>query len=185
VKDRAIIQKNRRNRTPKQEGAMEKVNYMEIAEKTMAQIKKGAFLTVRAGDELNTMTIGWATIGFCWKKPVLMVAVRDSRHTFGLMERAGDFTVSVPSENVTDDIMFCGTKSGRDVNKFDACSITPLDAQAVSSPIIDIKGIHMECKIVVKTRMSPELMTQDYDSLYPEKDYHTLYFGEIQACYER
>jgi flavin reductase (DIM6/NTAB) family NADH-FMN oxidoreductase RutF len=164
---------------------MEKVNYMEVAEKAMAQIKKGAFLTVKAGDALNTMTIGWATIGFCWQKPVLMVAVRDSRHTFGLLEKAGDFTVSVPSEKVTEEIMFCGTKSGRDVNKFDACGIAPLDAQAVSSPIIDIKGIHMECRIVVKTRMNPELMTRDYDSLYPEKDYHTLYFGEIQACYER
>jgi len=33
--------------------------------------------------------------------------------------------------------------------------------------------------------MDPAHFEKDYDSsLYPKKDYHTLYFGEIQACYE-
>ncbi len=37
---------------------------MAIAESAMKQIKKGAFLTVLSIAGLNTMTIGWATIGF-------------------------------------------------------------------------------------------------------------------------
>ena len=41
----------------------------------MKQIKEGAFLTVQAGKALNTMTIGWATLGFAWKKPMMMVIV--------------------------------------------------------------------------------------------------------------
>ncbi|MDX2441801.1 MAG: hypothetical protein QNK40_14795 [Desulfobacterales bacterium] len=36
-------------------------------------IKKGAFLTLKAGEETNTMTIGWATIGHIWRKDVFMV----------------------------------------------------------------------------------------------------------------
>ena len=48
----------------------------------MAQLIKGAFLTVSVDDEVNTMTIGWATIGHMWRLDVFMVAVRDSRHTF-------------------------------------------------------------------------------------------------------
>ena len=43
---------------------MKQVNYMAVAEKAMEQIKKGAFLTVKAGEDLNTITIGLATIGF-------------------------------------------------------------------------------------------------------------------------
>ncbi|OPX34868.1 MAG: flavin reductase, partial [Desulfobacteraceae bacterium 4484_190.1] len=75
---------------------MKEIDYMAVAEKAMNQIKEGAFLTVRAGEALNTMTIGWATIGYVWRKPVFMVLVRDSRHTFGIIEKAADFTVSVP-----------------------------------------------------------------------------------------
>ncbi len=67
-----------------------------------------------------------------------MIAVRDYRHTFSIIEKAADFTVSVPSENMPDEIMFCGTESGRDVNKFERCKLHKADAQTVHSPIIDV-----------------------------------------------
>jgi flavin reductase (DIM6/NTAB) family NADH-FMN oxidoreductase RutF len=151
----------------------------------MQQIEEGAFLTVRAGQALNTMTIGWATIGYVWNKPILMVAVRLSRHTFGLMEEAEDFTVSIPSGDMEQALSFCGTESGRDYDKFEECGLTAAPAQQVTSPIIQAPGLHYECKIVYKSAMDPAHLSPEYDrSLYPRKDYHTLYFGEIVACYE-
>ena len=165
---------------------MQTVDYLAVAEKAMQQIKKGAFLTVKAGNALNTMTIGWATIGYCWRKPIFMIAVRDSRHTFSILEKATDYTVSIPSGDMHEQIMYCGTKSGRDVDKFKECHLVPLDAQTVKSPILDIAGLHVECNIVYKSAMDPQFLDQGYDTaIYPEKDYHTLYFGEILACYER
>jgi len=158
---------------------------MAVADRAMQQIRKGSFLTVQVGERLNTMTIGWATIGFCWKKPIFMVAVRDSRHTFTLIEDAADFTVSVPSGDMQKEIMFCGTKSGRDLDKFAVCNLKTASARHVASPIIDLPGLHFECRIMYKSAMDPSHLIPDYDLLYPEKDYHTLYFGEILACYER
>ena len=163
---------------------MEKVDYMAVAEKAMDQIKQGAFLTVRAGEALNTMTIGWATIGYVWRKPVFTVLVRDSRHTFGIIEKAADFTVSVPTTDMRDAIMFCGTKSGRDYDKYNECGLGLAEANKVVSPIINTPGIHFECKIVFKAAMDPAYLDAAYEKLYPEKDYHTLYFGEILDCYE-
>ncbi len=161
------------------------VDFMTVAERAMQQIRKGAFLTVKVDERLNTMTIGWATIGFCWKKPVFMVAVRDSRHTFTIIEDAADFTVSVPSGDMQKEIMFCGTKSGRDLNKFTECNLKTTSARQVVSPIIALPGLHFECRIMYKSAMDPSHLAPDYDPIYPEKDYHTLYFGEILACYER
>jgi flavin reductase (DIM6/NTAB) family NADH-FMN oxidoreductase RutF len=163
---------------------MKKVDYLAVAEKALKLIKGGAFLTVKAGNDLNTMTIGWATIGFVWNKPVLMVAVRDSRFTFGLMERAADFTVSVPSGSMHDAVMYCGTKSGRDVNKFEACELKIAAAQKTVTPIIDTPGLHFECSIILKSPMDPDLLLPSFLKLYPEKDFHTLYFGEIVEVYE-
>jgi flavin reductase (DIM6/NTAB) family NADH-FMN oxidoreductase RutF len=163
---------------------MQNVDYMEVADKAMKKIIKGAFLTVKAGDALNTMTIGWATIGYVWRNPVFMVAVRLSRHTFGIIEKADDFTVSIPSNDMKEQIAFCGTKSGRDYDKFEACNLETSPGERVTSPIIKAPGIHYECKIVFKAAMDPQFLDEAYDSkLYPEKDYHTLYFGEIQNCY--
>ena len=162
---------------------MQLLDYMAEADDIIAKIKAGAFLTVHAGDRLNTMTIGWASIGFCWRKPVFMVAVRDSRHTFGLIEKAAEYTVSVPDGDMKKAIMYCGTKSGRDGDKLAACGLKTLDGQQVACPVIDIPGIHFECRIIYKSAMDPSHLAADLKSLYPEKDYHTLYFGEIVACY--
>jgi flavin reductase (DIM6/NTAB) family NADH-FMN oxidoreductase RutF len=163
---------------------MRDVDFKVVYEGVMNQIKEGAFLTVRAGDALNTMTIGWATIGIAWRKPVMMVMVRSSRHTFRLIEKAADFTVSVPNGDAKKALAFCGTKSGRDLDKFKACGLKTAPGRNVVSPIIQIPGIHIECRIVYKNPIDPAQLTNDYDPLYPDKDYHTLYFGEIQACYE-
>jgi len=59
----------------RQEGSMKKVDYMKVAPLAMKDLKKGAFLTVKTGEKLNTMAIGWATFGVVWRKPILMIAV--------------------------------------------------------------------------------------------------------------
>ena len=164
---------------------MKDVDYMNVAEDTINNIKKGAFLTVKSGNTLNTMTIGWATFGIVWTKPIMMVAVRSSRHTFGITEAAKDFTVSVPAGNMHKEIAFCGSTSGRKVDKFKMCNLETTGSRKVTSPVIKTRGRHYECKIIYKSAMDPAHLDNDYDSsLYPKKDYHTLYFGEILACYE-
>ncbi len=164
---------------------MKNLNYMTIAEDAIRKINKGAFLTVKAGKALNTMTIGWATFGVMWRKPIMMVAVRSSRHTFGIMEAAEDFTVSVPAGDMSKEIDFCGSKSGRDLDKFKMCSLEIVSGHKVVSPIIKTPGYHYECKIVYKSALNPVHLDKNYDtSLYPQKDYHSLYYGEILACYE-
>jgi flavin reductase (DIM6/NTAB) family NADH-FMN oxidoreductase RutF len=164
---------------------MKDLDYMDIAEDAIKKIKKGAFLTVQAGNRLNTMTIGWAAFGVVWQKPIMMVAVRSSRHTFGIIEAAEDFTVTVPKGGMDKEIAFCGTKSGRDVDKFKMCQLETSKGKKVASPIIKARGYQYECKIVYKSAMNPAYLNKNYDrSLYPQKDYHTLYFGEIMACYE-
>jgi flavin reductase (DIM6/NTAB) family NADH-FMN oxidoreductase RutF len=164
---------------------MRDVDYMSVAEDSMNKIKAGAFLTVKFGQAINTMTIGWATFGVIWRKPILMVAVRLSRHTFGIIEAAKDFTVTVPAEDMHKEAAFCGSKSGRDVDKFKECNLEMIDGRQVATPVIKTPGRHYECKIIYKSAMDPAHFDKGLDaSLYPEKDYHTLYFGEILACYE-
>lgn len=163
---------------------MNRIDYMAKANDVMMQIKKGAFLTVKADNRMNVMTIGWSTIGFVWSRPVMMVAVRPTRYTFSIIEHAQDFTVSVPYQQMQDELKFCGTKSGRDCDKFKQCGLSTAKAQKISTPIISLNGIHYECRIVATTKMEPECIDNTLESLYPNKDYHTLYYGEIVDCYE-
>ena len=162
---------------------MKEVDYQAVAPMIMNRIKDGAFLVAQAGDRINVMTIGWATFGYIWRKPIMMIAVRNSRFTFGIIEDGDSFTVSFPSGDMNEEINFCGTKSGRNFDKFRECDLSTTKARRVSSPILDIPGYHYECRILYKSPMDPGFLAKDLENLYPSKDYHTLYFGEIMSCY--
>ena len=142
----------------------------------------GVFLTV-GGEKPNTMTIGWGSIGVYWGMDVMTVCVRPQRHTHTLMEGQTDFTVSVPVKNdCKEQLIFAGTASGRDVDKFSGHGLTATPAKKVAAPIVGECGLHFECKVKMKTEMAN--MDEDVlKRMYPENDLHTLYFAQIVDCY--
>ena len=168
---------------------MKNVNYLSVAEEVMHQIKsKGAFLVAKSKDDekINVMTIGWAALGYMWRKPVMIVMVRKSRFTHCIIEKASSFTVSIPGDDLGEALNFCGTKSGRNVDKFKECKLSVIPAQKVNTPIINISGFHYECTIVYKSKMNADFLCKEYkENVYADNDYHTFYFGEIVACYKK
>jgi flavin reductase (DIM6/NTAB) family NADH-FMN oxidoreductase RutF len=167
---------------------MENVDYLSVAEEVMHQIKsKGAFLVAKSkdGEKINVMTVGWAAIGYMWRKPIMTLMVRESRFTHHIIEKASSFTVSIPTDDLKEALNFCGTKSGRDVDKFKECNLTIVPAQKVDTPIINISGFHYECKIVCKSEINPDFLCKEYkEDFYADNNYHTFYFGEIVDCYK-
>lgn len=159
---------------------------LNLAEALKSMEHRGAFLTVKDKDgKVNTMTIGWGNIGYAWGKPIFTVMVRKSRYTYELLENAEDFTVSVPlDDTMKDAIGFCGSKSGRDYDKFKESNITMLESNEINSPAIKNCGMVYECKIVYKQPMDPQLLDVELkNKWYTSDDYHTLYYGEIVSCY--
>lgn len=159
--------------------------YYEKLSDAAKQLEKGVFLTVKAGDRINTMTIAWGSIGRIWNKPIFQVLVRDSRYTHELIENAADFTVSIPmGQDLRKELAFCGTNSGREIDKISKCKLTLADGRKTVSPIISDCGLHYECKIIASQRIIEEQMSEDVGiSFYGNGDYHTIYYGEIVACY--
>ncbi|EQB87170.1 flavin reductase (DIM6/NTAB) family NADH-FMN oxidoreductase RutF [Clostridium punense] len=161
--------------------------FVENLELAMENLHKvGAFLTVKEGDRVNTMTISWGNIGFEWRRPIFTVLVRESRYTFDLMEKAESFTVSVPvNNNLRKELGFVGSKSGRDMDKFKECNLELMPSKLVETPIIGgVDMIHYECKIVYKQAMDPNLLSKDIqEECYDAGDYHTIYYGEIVESY--
>jgi len=163
------------------------IPYEQYAAQFLTQLPRGAFLTVKAGDDLNTMTIGWGSLGFMWQRPVVMVMVRHSRYTYQLMEKAADFSVSFPAQGeLKPDLAIAGSKSGRDIDKFKECQFTAKNGQTIGSPIIGECGLVYECKILFKQVMEADQLAPEIrDKFYADDDFHVLYYGEILACYTR
>ena len=169
---------------------MPELHLVADVEKQIAQLCQGggAFLTVKHEERLNTMTIGWGTIGFIWGKLIIMVAVRPSRYTFDILEQSLEFTVSIPFDtSFKDALELCGTKSGRDMDKFEAAGLKPTIAQKIATPVISGAAWHYECNVVYRTEMTDAgiLAAPIRERLYTMNSggLHELYFGEILAGY--
>lgn len=162
------------------------LEYNENAKEMLNQLPKGAFLSVRDGDRINTMTIGWGAVGFMWQRPVMIVAVRYSRYTYGLIEDAQEFSVSVPLDNeMKKSLAIAGTNSGRDMDKFKFLQLTAQDGKSIKSPVIGNCGLVYECRVVYHQPMEPKMLdTNIKEKFYNDDDYHVMYFGEILACYK-
>ena len=164
---------------------MKKISYEIYAGKAAELMPKSAFLTTSFGGKDNTMTIGWGTAGIVWRKPIFLVLVRESRFTKGLIDQSGEFTVTFPYGDAKEALAFCGVKSGRDMDKIAESGLTVRSGDVVKTPVLNIAGLHLECKTVYRHEMAPaNLCPNIQKDAYSNNDYHTLYFGEIVSAYE-
>lgn len=163
---------------------MKEIRFDEYAPQTIQQLPKGAFLTASHGGRHNTMTIGWGSVGVVWGIPIFTALVRPSRFTFGLLEASNEFTVSIPLVDMAKALALCGSKSGRDIDKFAAAGITPVSALKIATPVIGGAGLHYECKVVFKQAMQPTPLDKKLaETFYASGDFHTIFYGHIQATW--
>ena len=125
------------------------INPFDYAGHICKAMSPGILLTTKAGSEVNTMTIGWGMIGVEWGRPVFIGFVRESRHTRQLLQQNREFTINVPYGDYDKQILtFCGTKSGKDLNKLQELGLTPEEPQTISVPGIREPPLTLECRVV-------------------------------------
>ena len=94
----------------------------------------------------DILTVSWQT-PVSKDPPLLLVAVAKGHHSHGLIDRGGAFVINVPTADLLGEVMFCGTRSGRDVDKFEATRLTPEPGKAVEVPHIRECVAHVECRL--------------------------------------
>ncbi|MBO5564536.1 MAG: glycosyltransferase [Lachnospiraceae bacterium] len=162
----------------------------------MRKLTGGALLTTKAEDEINTMVIGWGTVGINWNKKVFVTYVRENRHTISLLQKNKEFTVSVPMEKLTPTMLeICGRQSGRDIDKIKEAELTLIDPEVISVPAIKEVPLTLECKVLYMQKQDLSLFEDESipGKLYPQdvdskntganKDPHYAIYGEIVDAY--
>lgn len=143
--------------------------------------KDWMLITAGTKKSFNTMTGAWGGLGVMWGKDVAFCVVRPTRYTFEFMERSSQFTLSFFEEQYRDILTYCGTKSGRDVNKVAGAGLTP---------VVTDKEIYLAearlvlvCKKIYFQDLRPgNFLVPEIEEFYPLKDYHRLYVGEVVKC---
>lgn len=94
----------------------------------------------------NIITVAWAGT-VCTNPPMLSISVRPERYSYHLIEESGEFVVNLTTKDLVKATDFCGVRSGRDVDKFKECHLTPQPSQHITTPGIAESPVNIECKV--------------------------------------
>lgn len=172
------------------------INILDYAGYILKGVNKGVLLTTKADDHVNTMTISWGTLGIEWQKAIFTTFVRKGRFTREQLDKNPEFVISIPYGEYDKKILgFCGTHSGRDVDKIKAMNLTLVKSDKVSVPAIKELRLTLECKVAYRQLQDLNAMNnQEWrQTFYPQdkpstfsgsnQDAHIAYYGEIVKAY--
>lgn len=159
----------------------------EIRENTFKIIGKD-WMLITACDEngtANTMTASWGGMGILWQKPVATCYIRPQRYTKEFVDSSDYFTLSFFAGEYRTDLTMLGRVSGRDEDKIANSNLTIKEFDGT------VGFAEADMVVVCKKLFAQDLKEDSFidkglvDANYPEKDFHTMYIGEIVKVYKK
>ena len=137
-----------------------------------------------AAGKYNTMAVGWGSFGTMWGKPFAHVVVRPTRYTDEFMRQYDTFTLCAFPEKHRKAVQLLGTKSGRHLDKIAESGLTPIASAKIAAPGFAEAELIVECRQIYRAKVDPAgFRDKDIHTNYPQKDYHSIYYGEILAAF--
>lgn len=115
-------------------------------------------------DRPNLITLAWAGVA-CSEPPVIGIGVRPGRFSHHLIAEIGEFVINIPRAGQVGIVDYCGNASGRDVDKWAACGLTPAPASQVRVPLVAECPIALECRVIHRLTLGS----------------HDLFLGQVVA----
>jgi len=127
-----------------------------------------ALITCVAPDgKANIITLGEVFNVSLRCPPIVGLAIRKATYSHGLIADSKEFVVNIPTRAILREADFCGSHSGRDMDKFAETGLTPIPAEKVRPPLIRQCPVNIECRLISLQEMGD----------------HDLFLGEVVAVH--
>lgn len=103
-------------------------------------------LTSRAEGKDNVMTLDWH-MPLSFEPMMYAVSIGKTRHSLELVKKSKVFTVNFMPKDFEKQILFCGTHSGKDLDKFQNAGLEKEEAETIDCPRIKQALGYLECKV--------------------------------------
>jgi flavin reductase (DIM6/NTAB) family NADH-FMN oxidoreductase RutF len=94
----------------------------------------------------NIITLAWVGT-VCSNPPMVSISIRPSRYSHEIITASKELVINIPDAKMTEACDFCGTHSGRDIDKFKALNLTKEKGFTVNTPLIKECPVNIECKV--------------------------------------
>lgn len=144
--------------------------------------KRWMLVTAEKKNNLNTMTASWGCLGNLWNKNIAVCFIRKERHTFKFLEENNFYTLSFFPEKYRNILNYCGTHSGKDVDKIKETNLTPIFSE--KAPFFEEANMVLICKKIYTDLIKEENIFDSsiVDMFYKSEGQHKIYVGEIMKA---
>lgn len=94
----------------------------------------------------NIITIAWTGI-INSIPPMAYISIRPTRYSYNIIKKTGEFCINLPDESLVWAADYCGTKSGKEIDKFKTANLTKEQCKYIDSPAIKECPINIECRV--------------------------------------
>jgi flavin reductase (DIM6/NTAB) family NADH-FMN oxidoreductase RutF len=122
-------------------------------------------ITSKARGKINVMTAAWQ-MPVSFKPMLVAIAIGHERFSHKLIMESHEFAINIPHLEMLKDVLCCGTQTGKDMDKFKVCNLTPVKAQKIKAPLIEECIGNIECKLYS----------------FQDAGDHTIFIGEVVAA---
>ena len=107
----------------------------------------GLITSVDVAGKPNIITLG-EVFNISIARPVILgIAIRKATYSHKLISETREYVVNLPTRDIAEQVWYCGSVSGRGVDKFAVSGLTPLPASQVKPPLIAECPINLECRV--------------------------------------
>lgn len=164
---------------------MRRIEPVDLSLRPFHVFDKEWALLVGGRERPNPMTVSWGGLGTLWNRPVVTVYVRPTRFTYELLNTHPEFTLCFLPSTMKAALDLCGSRSGRNTDKWAAAGLHPESSAAVSVPRVAGSTLVLEARVLATFDLDPaRFLDPKLDALYPQRDYHRAYVGEVVAVWE-
>ncbi len=141
---------------------------VEFAEAVKTKYPEQTVIAVArdSAGKANPITLGW-TMFASGSPPMMAIAVAAGHYSVQAIEHSRCFTIAYPSAEMTQDALFFGSRSGRNIDKFAQSNCRTEPAKQIDSVLLADAVANFECAL---------------ESQMPAGD-HIIYVGKVVAAH--
>ena len=97
-------------------------------------------------EKANLITVGWTGV-ICTRPPRISIAVRPERHSHGILTQTREFVLNLTPASLCEVADYCGTVTGRLVDKAKKTGLTLIPSKEVAAPTVADCPLSLECRV--------------------------------------
>lgn len=106
----------------------------------------GLVITCNSRDEPDIAAFSFL-MPISFEPKYVAFAISPRRRTYENLREVDEFVLAIPSKEMISKVWICGTKSGREVDKFKLAGLETTKSKSIRPPLVKNIPVQLECKV--------------------------------------